>query len=226
MKYIKANEPLYVGLDEAGRGSCVGPLAVALVAVDEQGLHALESIGVKDSKKLTPESRLELFPRIIWASRYVAIKMIQPHEIDMHNVSSLTMKAMCSLIKTLVIKANIARIVIDCVNPAKKLERLVKGIVAESVKVLIEEDADDKYAECMAASIIAKVARDNEINKLRERYGVKGSGYPSDPETLEWLKSIMASGKIPPCVRRSWRTVKRTPLGATLDHWLQKNQCA
>ncbi|MHC1601277.1 MAG: ribonuclease HII [Candidatus Nezhaarchaeales archaeon] len=226
MKCIKLSKALYIGLDEAGRGSCIGPLAVSLVAVDDRGLKELKDVGVKDSKKLTPEARLELFPRILMVSSYVAIKMIQPHEIDSHNVSFLTMKAMCSLVKSLSQKASIKRVVIDYVNPAKKLERLMRGVLPREVEILIVEDADDKYAECMAASIVAKVARDNEICKLRDKYGVRGSGYPSDPETLEWLKSVMSRGEIPPCVRRSWRTVKKTPLGKTLDQWLRESQCA
>jgi len=226
LKFTKPSGELYVGLDEAGRGSCIGPLAVSLVATDSDGLEKLRDIGVKDSKKLTPEARLRLFPKVLIASSYVAIKMIQPHEIDVHNVSALTMKAMYSLVKPLSLKASIKRIVIDYVNPVKKLKRLIRGILPRDVEVLIVEDADDKYVECMAASIVAKVARDNEICKLRDKYGVKGSGYPSDPETLEWLKSVMSCGEIPPCIRRSWRTVKKTPLGKTLDHWLRKSQCA
>lgn len=215
-----------MGLDEAGRGSCVGPLIVSMVAVDEAGLRALMDLGVKDSKKLTPRKRLELFPGIIAVSTYVAVRAIQPREIDVHNISHLTMKAMCSLLMPLARLASIKRVVADYVNPAKKLQRLMKGLLPSDVEVLVVKDADDKYFECMAASIIAKVVRDNELAKLQACYGVRGSGYSSDPETLSWLRDVLAQGVLPPCVRKSWRTVKRLVQNVPLDHWIGESSCA
>ncbi len=214
---------LYVGLDEAGRGSCVGPLVVSLVAVDETGLEALAELGVKDSKKLAPSRRLEIFPGILLCSTYVAVRAVQPHVIDSHNISRLTMEAMCSLAVPLARRYPIKRVVADYVNPPRRLQRLLRGLLRPGVKVMVVEDADDKYVECMAASIVAKVVRDNEIAKLRAIYGVEGSGYPSDPETLEWLMSKASQGALPPCVRRSWRTIKRIPLGEGLDRWLGRS---
>jgi len=219
----KRASELYVGLDEAGRGSCVGPLVVSLVATDEAGLRALAELGVRDSKKLTPSRRLEIFPRVLSYSTYVAVKAVQPQVIDAHNISHLTMKAMYSITSPLAKRYPIKRVVADYVNPPRRLQRLLKGLLSPEVEVLVVEDADDKYVECMAASIVAKVVRDNEIAKLRAIYGVRGSGYPSDPETLEWLMSKASQGSLPPCVRRSWRTVKRIPLGEDLDRWLGRS---
>ena len=224
MSRRRANE-LYVGLDEAGRGSCVGPLIVSLVATDEAGLRALAELGVRDSKKLTPNRRLEIFPEILSCSAYVAVRAVQPEVIDTHNISHLTMKAMCSITAPLAKRYPIKRVVADYVNPPKRLQRLLRGLLRPEVEVLVVEDADDKYVECMAASIVAKVIRDNEVAKLRTIYGVRGSGYPSDPETLEWLMSEASRGTLPPCVRRSWRTVKRIPLGEGLDRWLGRGRC-
>jgi len=222
---FRSFKPLLVGLDEAGRGSCVGPLAVSLVALDEAGARALEEAGVRDSKKLTPSARLDLLPVIMVNSAFVAVKMVQPYEIDRHNVSSLTMKAMASLVEA-VSRANIKRVVADCVKPVKRLERMLRGRLSGRCDVLVVEDADDRYVECMAASIVAKVARDMEISKLRDKYGVRGSGYPSDPETLSWLVSLASQSSIPPCVRRSWRTLRKFPREAALDLWLQEGRRA
>lgn len=216
----KRKSGFYVGLDEAGRGSCVGPLVVSMVAVDKVGLRTLMDLGIKDSKKLTPQRRLKLFPSIIMASAYVAVKAIQPCEIDAHNISHLTMKAMYSLLAPLAKHNLIRRVVADYVNPAKKLQRLIKGLLPSEVEVLVVEDADDKYFECMAASIIAKVVRDNELHKLQALYGVRGSGYPSDPKTLVWLKDVLSRGEPPPCIRRSWRTIRKLSLIESLDRWI------
>ncbi|MEM0240179.1 MAG: ribonuclease HII [Candidatus Nezhaarchaeales archaeon] len=208
---------LYVGFDEAGRGCCVGPLVVAMVAVDEDGLRSLNDLGVRDSKKLTPQRRLELFPSIIISSRYVAVRAVQPCEIDANNINYLTMKAMCSLLMPLAKHGLIKRVIADYVSPAKKLQRLMRGLLPANVEVLVEKDADDTYLECMAASIVAKVVRDNELHKLQVRYGVRGSGYSSDPETLSWLKDVIGRGMLPPCVRRSWRTIKKFSNATSLD---------
>jgi ribonuclease HII len=56
---------------------------------------------------------------------------------------------------------------------------------------------------------VAKVIRDSIISRLKETYGEFGSGYPSDPRTIEALRRWVSSGSIPPIVRRSWRTVRR-----------------
>lgn len=212
---------LYVGLDEAGRGSCIGPLIVSMVAVDDAGLKTLMELGVKDSKKLTPQKRLEMFPSIIIASTYVAVRAVQPYEIDVHNINYLTMRAMCSLLVPLAKDRLIKRVVADYVNPARKLQRLMKGLLPLGVEVLVVKDADDKYVECMAASIVAKVVRDNELRKLQVCYGVKGSGYSSDPETLGWLRDVLSRGELPPCIRKSWRTIRKLSLSASLDHWIE-----
>ncbi|MEM0233076.1 MAG: ribonuclease HII [Candidatus Nezhaarchaeales archaeon] len=215
------NHELYVGLDEAGRGSCIGPLVVAMVAIDEEGLSTLKIIGVKDSKKLTAKKRLELFPNIIMLSRYVAVRAIQPCEIDVNNINHLTMKAMHSLLMPLAKCSLIKRVIADYVSPAERLQRLMKGLLPPNVEVLILKDADATYPECMAASIVAKVVRDSELHKLQLRYGVRGSGYSSDPETLSWLKDALSQGWLPPCVRRSWRTIRKLSSTTSLDSWVE-----
>ena len=70
------------GIDEAGRGPVVGPLVIAAVVVDESKLSNLETLGVKDSKKLSPKKREELFKEIIRLVDDYFILEISPEEID------------------------------------------------------------------------------------------------------------------------------------------------
>jgi ribonuclease HII len=58
-----------------------------------------------------------------------------------------------------------------------------------------------------AASIIAKVEREKEIEELKEKLGDFGSGYASDPRTREVLRGWITKGKLPSCVRRRWKTI-------------------
>ena len=63
-------------------------------------------------------------------------------------------------------------------------------------------------APITCASVIAKVTRDRAIRELEQQYGRIGSGYPSDPATIEFLRNYMREhGNPPPCARRSWKTV-------------------
>ncbi len=74
----------------------------------------------------------------------------------------------------------------------------------------MEPKADSRYPVVSAASIIAKVIRDRRIDVLRSMYGVKGSGYPADPETREWVMKVLSSGMRPPIIRYSWSTLEGT----------------
>ena len=77
-------------------------------------------------------------------------------------------------------------------------------------RIISEHKADDKFPVVSAASIIAKVTRDREIDGLRREHGEIGSGYPADPVTKNYLKELFEKGDpIPIFVRQSWETVSR-----------------
>lgn len=80
-----------------------------------------------------------------------------------------------------------------------------------TLKIISEHKADENYPVVSAASIIAKVIRDGEIEKIKKEVGYDfGSGYPSDVRTIEYIKKIIESKKeLPIYVRRTWDTVKR-----------------
>ena len=97
---------------------------------------------------------------------------------------------------------------IDCIDV--KPERFKNEIekFQNNLKVVAEHGADDKYAIVSAASIVAKVERDMEINKIKKEFKDIGSGYPSDPKTISFLKNTPYND-LPDFVRRSWATVER-----------------
>jgi ribonuclease HII len=73
-----------------------------------------------------------------------------------------------------------------------------------------EHKADSTYPIVSAASIIAKVQRDQAITRLHSRYGDFGSGYPSDPKTIEFVRNLVTSKqKLPSIIRHSWDSVRR-----------------
>jgi ribonuclease HII len=199
---------IVVGIDEAGRGSVIGPLVVSGVAVKENRIKYLERLKLKDSKKISPKRRTVLSRKIKKITEYYVVK-ITPHDIDFlrskHvNLNQIEKIAMQKIIED----SNAAISIIDCIDV--KPERFKSEIerVFPDLKVISEHKADDRYAVVAAASIIAKVERDWEIAKLRETFCNIGSGYPSDPQTIEFLKNI-SYDELPDFVRKSWATVKR-----------------
>ncbi len=77
-------------------------------------------------------------------------------------------------------------------------------------KIRSEHHADRNYPVVSAASIVAKVIRDTAIKRLYALHGPFGSGYPSDPQTVQFLRHFIASSKnLPPFTRLSWATIER-----------------
>jgi len=100
------------------------------------------------------------------------------------------------------------------VDASDVLEERFKSHISEclpfKVEIISEHKADRKYPVVSAASIIAKVERDREIEKLKAKYGDFGCGYPTDPKTMEFLRQCLGnSDEYPEFVRKSWKPAKR-----------------
>ncbi len=196
------------GVDEAGRGSVLGPLVVGAVYTDSE--DALAAMGVKDSKKLSPGIRERLYD-LITDSCCTCVVPISAAEIDEKrkrlslNVIELEMFVeACSKLPACVIYA-------DCpdVNEAgfsREMGKRLKG-----AEIIARHKADDVFPIVSAASIIAKVTRDRMISDIQKEFGTGiGSGYPSDPCTMEFIeKWIKDNGSPPPYTRCSWEPVRQ-----------------
>ncbi len=94
-----------------------------------------------------------------------------------------------------------------------KPERFCKNItdnVSASKKIVCEHKADLNYPAVAAASIVAKVKRDSIIEDYKKEYGHIGSGYPSDPTTITFLREFYEKNqKFPSFVRESWETIRK-----------------
>jgi len=198
---------MLLGIDEAGRGSLIGPMIVAGVLIDRNTLNLLKAAGVRDSKKLTREKR-EKLARII-AENSIAYELVavQPWEIDTQNLNLLTYNAVNKIIMSMVsFEPEMVRI--DKVGEEKEVENLLRKL---NLKYQILPKADELFIEVSSASIIAKVFRDWIIDELKKEYGDFGSGYPSDEKTINWLLNIYNTNKKnpPKIIRRSWKILKR-----------------
>ena len=206
---------LVAGVDDAGRGPVIGPLVIAGVLFEEQDLPKLKDLGVKDSKLLSPQKRETLATQIKALALIHHTVWLSPAEIDrvveskrkLHKLNRLEAQAMAKAIT--ILKPDIAYVDASDILADRFAEHIAESLTF-SLKIVSEHKADVKYPVVSAASIIAKVERDKEICRLQKKHGNIGCGYPSDPNTINFLENwIKKFGSYPDFVRKSWKTAKR-----------------
>jgi len=182
------------------------------VLIKEEDEAKLKSIGAKDSKLLTPRTREILFDQIKGMVKDYKIIIIPPADIDKvllskdSNLNWLEADISAKIINAL--KPDKA--VLDCPSPNIKAYKayVKKKIDNKKVVIVAEHKADVNFPVVSAASILAKVTRDREIEKLKKKIGIDfGSGYPSDERTKEFLKKYYKD--FPDIFRKTWSSYKR-----------------
>ncbi len=227
---------LICGGDEAGRGAVLGPLVVAIVAIKKSSTRRLTDIGVRDSKLLTRRRRENLYDMIKKIAVDVKVSKINPNEINdaMRRGISLNELEAVHFAKLFnAIKNDINVLYLDSpdvvaekfgmrVNISSEKPTRIIGMTGRPVKgtkytkIVAQHKADSIYPVVSAASIIAKVERDWEIDKIARELGLDiGSGYPADSYTINAIKENMKSQALRQHIREHWRTmneIKQTRL--------------
>lgn len=166
MQIERPNVTLIAGVDEVGRGPLVGDVVTAAVILNP----AKPIAGLADSKKLTDKKRQLLAIEIKEKALCYAIGRCSPSEIDELNILQATMLAMSRAVEAL---STVPEFVFVDGNRLPKLAMPAQAVVK----------GDSLVAEISAASILAKVARDDEMIKLDARYPQYGfaghKGYPT-----------------------------------------------
>ena len=147
-----------VGIDEVGKGAVFGPVFSAVIVLTEKNKLILKQFGVKDSKKLTPRKRKLLLPKILLLSSDYGIGQSSVREIDRFGIRVATELSMIRALKKL--KEKPSAILVD----GPLLLRPWKGIQKNIVS------GDSKFTAIASASIVAKVSRDNLMERLEKKY--------------------------------------------------------
>ena len=205
-----------VGLDEAGRGAWIGPLVVGAVGVPRAALEAVAATGARDSKTLSAGRREAIFDRLRGCAT-VASSQALPVEIDRHVADHGLNRLEARLFGELAGLFGPAEARVDaCDANARRFAGAVAHHAGPAVRVVARHHLDATDPLVGAASIVAKVTRDRAVRLLGEQLGEEvGSGYPSDPATVEFVRRWRSThDELPGWLRRSWTTTRRVIGGA------------
>jgi ribonuclease HII len=219
------HDELILGVDEAGRGPILGPMVMACVALRPRKAAALTRAGVTDSKSFAGdkahEERLRLWPRILDAADHVAVMVVDVAEIDRRCRDNGLNR----------LEQERAELMIRRAPPCRRIvcdgQRLFRPLQARWPNLEALDRGELEHAAVAAASIIAKVRRDQLWAKISRRYEpefgelvIAGGGY-CNPATKAFLRAYIKRYKrLPPEARRSWPwEFARDLLGKRFDPW-------
>ena len=201
---------LSLGIDEAGRGCVIGPLFIAGLLIQESDfmIDKLNSLGVCDSKLLLAKKREEIAKEIKKISAGYKVAKINPNLLDRFSINDLEIKFSAELIG----KFSPSRVYLDVPASGLGIKRYCGSVASfcssADVKIVGANKMDSTNVAVAGASILAKSEREKHIKILRKKYGDFGSGYPSDPKTISWLKWWKKNkGDWPNIVRKKWGTL-------------------
>jgi len=198
---------LICGIDEARRGPVLGPMVMCGAFIEDKDMKKLEALNPRDSKLLTKEEREETYPKLIKVLKSYKLFIIQPDEIDkaVKGGDGLNLNRLEAVKQAEILNEfNPDKAIIDC--PSNNIDSYriyLKNLLKNKKVELILEHKAERYPLVAAASIIAKVTGDREIEKIKKEIEIDfGSGYLSDPKTVEFLKTNFE--KFPDLFRKSW----------------------
>ncbi|KAF9932708.1 Ribonuclease H2 subunit A [Linnemannia zychae] len=224
---LEKDQECILGVDEAGRGPVLGPMVYGICYCPLSKMDELADLGFADSKTLKESERDNLLDLIMSRPDLIGwrVRVLSPMDIsnsmlrkEKYNLNALAHDTTIQLIReTIASGVNLREVYVDTVGPPESYQRKLEGLFPSITKIVVAKKADSKYPIVSAASICAKVTRDDvlrhwifaekDINVPISREF--GSGYPGDPKTKSWLKENMDPiFGYPNIVRFSWATCK------------------
>ena len=199
---------LTLGIDEAGRGPAIGPMVIAAVAIDSRTAAALTRKGLRDSKAYGAGDeahaiRSELAAEIRRRAMFVQTIEVEHHEID----------ARVCRTELNVLERELATRLIEQAPACDKIiadgKRMFAALGLRFPQFLSVDRAEDHHASVAAASVVAKVIRDDRFNRIRARYEpefgpITGGGY-ANAATRRWVTAFAERHRrLPDEARRTW----------------------
>jgi ribonuclease HII len=203
---------LTLGIDEAGRGPAIGPMVMAAVAIDSKAAAALTRKGLRDSKAFGAGEeahaiRVELAAEVRLRARFVATLEIEHDEIDRRvckgELNALEREMAGRLIEQALEQAP------ACDKIIADGKRMFQALTLRYEQFTSLDRAEEHHASVAAASVVAKVLRDERFNQIKSRYEpelgpITGGGY-ANAATRKWVRAYVEKyGRLPDEARLSW----------------------
>lgn len=193
------------GIDEAGRGPVLGSMFIGVVKIESES----ELLGdIQDSKELS-HKKIHALARENESIERDIIE-VSASEIDEGNITSISISRMGEGLRNLGVTEDDKIYADACLPDSDSFEDQLanEADLNTSKNIIGEHGADEKYTVVGLASIFAKSSRENHVTSLQEGENLDiGSGYPSDPNTREFLKLyVEETGSVPSYARKSWST--------------------
>ena len=166
LKKYHTENILEVGIDEAGRGCLFGPVCIGAVILKDSDDPLMNEI--KDSKKLSEKKKNILFDFIKNNSIAYSVKFMNHEEIDKYNILQTTLNGMHKCLDEIDEKVNIENILVDGNHFPPYFSAKQDKFLKHNCII----NGDNEYLNIAAASILAKVSRDNYIKDLCEKHEI------------------------------------------------------
>ena len=210
-----------IGCDEAGTGETFGSMFLGGLLVDVENLKNLQQIF--DIQNIKDLSEYEIVDKYNKIKKYckIFVKKCEVTEIDWVSKNYLLDKKYKELLTEATSGKEKFCVIIDDYGITRELKSFLEKLRSNEDTIICENKADEKYAACQAASVVARKERFDEIRDLNKNFGVQdesgkivypGNGSASNPQTAEYLEAFMKkypSKDLPSFVRRKWSNVQR-----------------
>ena len=179
---LSDSDVLIGGVDEAGRGSLLGPLVVAGVSIRSKNLSKLRRASIRDSKMLSVKARQRFFGQIIEFAEHICIFKCECSEVDEYVFSNLLNKLEAKAMAAVIDNISASKVYVDacdvnCLRYKECIECEL-GVAKDRPRIVSLHHADRTNTAVSAASIVAKIIRDEEIQKIRSQYAEIGQRIP------------------------------------------------
>jgi len=218
---IPSDVKYFVGCDESGAGETFGSIFLGCVIIDADNLQNIQQIFDNPNiKELEEHEILEKYHSI---KKYCEIsdRKCEASEIDETNKNTLLDQKYKELLVDAISGKENACVIIDDYGIKRGLKLFLDELQSKGNTVIVEHKADEKYAACQAASVIARKKRLEEIRYLNEKFSMQdksgkivypGSGNAGNPQTAQYLEAfwkLHPSKELPTFVRRKWSNVEK-----------------
>ena len=189
-------------------------MVLAGVSIDSKDSKKLKAIGVKDSKELSPEKREELYKELERVAKDIIVVKVSACKISSFKAKGINLDKLEAMkVADIISMINAEKIYVDSIEQnCEKFERMIKEFLPKekNVKLVVRNYLDENIPVVSAASIVAKVERDKEIEEIKKKVNFDfGVGYSHDERTRIFIEKILQTEDEPPSyLRIHWETVQ------------------